>query len=138
MFVVLVVWFCYSSWLLFLISAYHSNLKIQFLFQWVLLFGGYFIVHTQFFWKILGLLWVFWDSQKIIFGFFLSFPHLEDNYAKIGDGRGRNLMCHHTLPSRLVSYRIKPLTRLILVLVEKFNVLSSVRLTYKFTEIKKT
>ena len=32
----------------------------------------------------------------------LSVPHLVDNYAKFVDGRGRNLMCHRTLPSRLV------------------------------------
>ena len=36
------------------------------------------------------------------FWVFLSVPHLVDNYAKIVDGRGRNLMCHCTLPSRLV------------------------------------
>ena len=32
----------------------------------------------------------------------LSVPHLVDNYAKIVDERGRNLMCERTLPSRLV------------------------------------
>ena len=67
--VVVVVWFCCSSWLAFLTLAYHSHLMLQFLLHWVICFGRYLIVHTQFFWKILGLLWVFWYSQKLIFGF---------------------------------------------------------------------
>ena len=37
----------------------------------------------------------------------LSVPYLVDNYAKILDGRGRNLMCHRTLLSRLVTVIIK-------------------------------
>ena len=69
MFVVVVVWFCCSSWLAFLTLACHNNLMLQFLLHWVICFGGYLIVHSQFFWKILGLFWVFWGSQKIIFGF---------------------------------------------------------------------
>ena len=71
----------------------------QFLLHLVICFGGYLIVHTEFFEKD-GL---FWDSQKNNFWVFLSVPHLVDNYVKIVDGRGRNLMCHRTLPSRLVS-----------------------------------
>ena len=58
--------------------------------------------YTIFFWKTLVLFWVFWDSQKNNFCVFLSVSHLVDNYVKIVDGRGRNLMCHRTLPSRLV------------------------------------
>ena len=45
--------------------------------------------------------WAFLGFAKNIFWVFLSVPHLVDNYAKIVDGRGRNLMCHCTLPSRL-------------------------------------
>ena len=36
-----------------------------------------------------------------------SVPHLVDNYAKIVDERGRNLMCDRTLPSRLVRFMPK-------------------------------
>ena len=101
---VVVVWFCCSSWLAFLILTYYSNLMHQFLLHWVICFGGYHIVHTEFFEKDLGFLW---DSQKNNFWVFLSVPHLVDNYAKIVDGRGGNLMCHRTLPSRLVSIKLK-------------------------------
>ena len=38
---------------------------------------------------------------------FFYLPHLVDNYAKIVDERGRNLMCDRTLPSRLVDQIIK-------------------------------
>ena len=51
MFVVVVVWFCCSSWLAFLILTYYSNLMHQFLLHWVICFGGYLIVHTEFFEK---------------------------------------------------------------------------------------
>ena len=105
MFVVVVVWFCCSTWLAFLILAYHSNQLHQFfcsseLFAMEAILS---FIHN-FFWKLLVLFWVFWDSQKNNFCVFLSVPHLVDNYAKIVDGRGRNLMCHRTLPSRLVSF----------------------------------
>ena len=46
--------------------------------------------------------WAFLGFAKNNFWVFLSVPHLVDNYAKIVDGWGRNLMCHRTLPSRLV------------------------------------
>ena len=46
--------------------------------------------------------WAFLGFAENNFWVFLSVPHLVDNYAKIVDGRGRNLMCHCTLPSRLV------------------------------------
>ena len=45
----------------------------------------------------------FLGFTKNNFWVFLSVPHLVDNYAKIVDGRGRNLMYHRTLPSRLVN-----------------------------------
>ena len=48
--------------------------------------------------------WAFLGFAKNNFWVFLSVPHLVDNYAKIVDGRGRNLMCHRTLPSRLVCF----------------------------------
>ena len=99
MFVVVVVWFCCSSWLALLILTYYSNLMHQFSLHWGICFGGYLIVHTEFFEKDLDFL----GFAKNIFWVFLSVPHLVDNYAKIVDGRGRNLMCHRTLPSRLVS-----------------------------------
>ena len=35
---------------------------------------------------------------------FLSVPHLVDNFSKIVDERGRNLMCNRVLPSLLVYY----------------------------------
>ena len=42
---------------------------------------------------------------------FLSVPDLVDNYAKIVDERGRNLMCDRTLPSLLVlCLRLNPHT----------------------------
>ena len=44
----------------------------------------------------------FLGFPKNNFWVFLSVLHLVDNYAKIVDARGRNLMCHRTLPSRLV------------------------------------
>ena len=47
--------------------------------------------------------WVFLRFSKIIFGFFYLLD-LVDNYAKIVDERGRNLMCDRTLPSLLVEY----------------------------------
>ena len=47
--------------------------------------------------------WAFLGFAKNNFWVFLSVPHLVDNYAKIVDGRGRNLMCHRTLPGRLVA-----------------------------------
>ena len=52
--------------------------------------------------------WAFLGFAKNNFWVFLSVPHLVDNYAKIVDGRGRNLMCHRTLPSHLVEI-LKPL-----------------------------
>ena len=53
--------------------------------------------------------WAFLGFAKYNFWVFLSVPHLVDNYAKIVDGRGRNLMCHCTLPSRLVEmFSIEP------------------------------
>ena len=105
MFVVVVVWFCFSSWLAVLILTYYSNLMHQFLLHWVICFGGYLIVHTEFFEKDGLFLWF----AKNNFWVFLSVPHLVDNYAKIVDGRGRNLMCHRTLPSRLVLFRFESL-----------------------------
>ena len=51
--------------------------------------------------------WAFLGFAKNKFWVFLSVPHLVDNYAKIVDGRGRNLMCHRTLPSRLVISRVR-------------------------------
>ena len=43
---VVVVWFCRSSSLAFLISAYLINLMHRFLLHWVICFGGYLFVHT--------------------------------------------------------------------------------------------
>ena len=100
MFVVVVVWFCCSSWLPFLILTYYSILMHQCLLHWIICFGGCLIVHTEFFGKDLG----FFGIRKKHFWVFLSVPHLVDNYAKIVDGRGRNFMCHRTLPSRLVLF----------------------------------
>ena len=58
------------------------------------------MVHTEFLKKT----WAFLGFAKNNFWVFLSVPHLVDNYAKIADRRGRNLMCHCTLPSRLVLF----------------------------------
>ena len=41
-------------------------------------------------------------EKYLNFCIFLSVLHLVDNYAKILDERGRNLMCDRTLPSLLV------------------------------------
>ena len=46
-----VVWFCRSSSLAFLISAYLINLIYRFLLHWVICFGGYLFVHTPIFLK---------------------------------------------------------------------------------------
>ena len=52
--IVVVVWFCRSSSLTFLISAYLIILMHQFLLHWVFCFGGCLFVHTPvFFWKLL-------------------------------------------------------------------------------------
>ena len=53
---------------------------------------AFFSIIHQFFFKILD-----------FFCVFPSVSHLVDNYAKIVDERGRNLMCDCTLPSRLVA-----------------------------------
>ena len=66
MFVVVVVWFCCSSWLAFLILTYYSNLVHQFLLHWVICFGGYLIVHTEFFEKDLDF---FGIRKKYFLGF---------------------------------------------------------------------
>ena len=66
MFVVVVVWFCCSSWLAFLILTYYRNLMHQFLLHWVICFGGYLLVHTEFFEKDLGF---FGIRKKKILGF---------------------------------------------------------------------
>ena len=91
---VVVVCFWRSSWLAFLILTYYIKLMHQFLtplsyLLWRLSYRSY-----RIFWKRL--------FAKNNFWVFLSVPHLLDNYAKIVDGRGRNFMCHRTLPSRLV------------------------------------
>ena len=44
----------------------------------------------------------FFLKNTWIFCVFLSVPLLVDNYARIVDEWGRNLMCNRTLPSRLV------------------------------------
>ena len=44
-----VVWFCCSSSLAVLISAYLFNLMHHFLLHWVICFGGYLFVHTSVF-----------------------------------------------------------------------------------------
>ena len=51
MFVVVVVWFCRSSSLDFLISAYLINLMHHFLLHWVTCFRGYLFVHTPVFFE---------------------------------------------------------------------------------------
>ena len=66
MFVVVLVWFCCSSWLAFLILTYYSNLMHQFLLHWVICCGGYLIVHTEFFEKDLDF---FGIRKKYFLGF---------------------------------------------------------------------
>ena len=88
---VVVVWFCCLSWLAFLILAYLINLMPHLLLPWVICFGGYLFFYTPIFFE-----------KYLIFWVFLSLPHLVDNYVKIVDERGRNLMCDCILPSRLV------------------------------------
>ena len=96
---VVVVCFWRSSWLAFLILTYYIKLMHQFLtplsyLLWRLSYRSY-----RIFWKRL--------FAKNNFWVFLSVPHLLDNYAKIVDGRGRNFMCHRTLPSRLVCFMLE-------------------------------
>ena len=67
--VVVVVWFCCSSWLAFLILAYHSNLMLQFYSTELFPLEAILSFIHNFFEKYLGFFWVFWDAQKIIFGF---------------------------------------------------------------------
>ena len=45
-------------------------------------------------------------EKYLNFWVFLSVPHLVDNFAKIVDKRGRNLICGCTLPSLLVSFSV--------------------------------
>ena len=54
-------------------------------------FVGYLFAHTP----------IFFGKYLNFLGF-LSVPNLVDNYAKVVDERGRNLMCNRTLPSLLV------------------------------------
>ena len=48
-------------------------------------------------------------EKHLNFWVFLSVPHLLDNYVKIVDEWGRNLMCNHTLPSLFVILYISSL-----------------------------
>ena len=130
--VVVVVWFCCSSWLAFLTLTYYSNLMHQSLLHWVICFGGYLIVHTEFFEKDLGF---FGIRKKNNFWVFLSVPHLVDNYAKIVDGRGRNLMCHRTLPSRLVGCLVSNVKKDVLPNKMWFFVYSCLRFYYCFASL---
>ena len=91
---VVVVWFCRLSSLAFLISTYLINLMHHFLLLSYLLWRLSFRSYTSFFLK-----------NTWIFCVFPSVPHLVDNYAKIVDERGRNLMCDRSLPSRLVCFK---------------------------------
>ena len=50
-------------------------------------------------------------EKYLSFWGFLSVPYLADNYAKIVDERGRNLMCDRTLPSLLVRKSVKRILR---------------------------
>ena len=74
----------------------------HFFYSVVICFGGHFLAHTLFFSK--SFFGFFMGILKNNFWVFLSVPHLVDNYAKIVDERGQNLMCGRTLPSLLVLY----------------------------------
>ena len=84
---VVVVWFCRSSSLAFLISAYLINLMHHFFPAELFALEAIFSFIHQFFWNT---------------PVFLSVTHLVDSYSKIVDEWGRNLMCDRTLPSCLV------------------------------------
>ena len=71
---VVVIWFCCSSWLAFLVLAYLINLIHHVLVHWVICFGSYLFFHTPFFLE-----------KYLNFCGFLSVPHFVDNYAKIKD-----------------------------------------------------
>ena len=92
---------CYCLILLFVLTRFlniflsnASNFTQLSYLLWRLSYRSY-----TFFWKSTG---AFFGFPKNNFWVFLSVPHLVDNYAKIVVERGRNLMCHRTLPSRLV------------------------------------
>ena len=63
MFVVVVVRFCRSSLLAFLILAYLNNLMHHFLLHWVICFGDFLFVHTPFFFLKYLNFWVFLCSS---------------------------------------------------------------------------
>ena len=66
---------------------------------WKLSFCSYtFLIYFGF----LGFSFGFFRISKNNFWVFLSNPHSKDNYAQIGDDRGRNFLCDRTLRSLFV------------------------------------
>ena len=86
-----VAWLRCSSWVSFLKMANLINIVQLFLLHWFICFGGDLLFIHQLFLK-----------NTWILGGFLSVPHLVDNYAKIVDEWGRNVMCDRILPSLFV------------------------------------
>ena len=95
MFVVIIVWFCCLSWIVFLIMTDFINLMRHFSLHWVFCVGDD----------------VFVDAHFVLRN---TLPHLVDNYTKNMDELGRNFMCERTLPSLLVSIQsfVLPLCRI--------------------------
>ena len=89
---IVVVWFCCSPWLAFLILADLINLSIAAILNP--------LIYLR--WRRSFCLDTFFLQNTWAFGGFLFVPHLVDNYAKNVDERGRNIMCERTLPSFLV------------------------------------
>ena len=126
MFVVIVVWFCCSSWLAFLVMANLINLMLHFLTSLCYQRWRLFFINISV-WKILD-----W-----IFGGFLSVPHLVDIYAKNVDERVRNFMCKRTLPILLVALN-KHLSFTLFEIVKKFSkqTQNNQKCSDKYTNIK--
>ena len=68
--------FCISSSPAFLLMAERINLTLRFLLLRIICVGGDLLVHTPIF-----------SKYPLVFGFFLSFPQLIDNYAKSARSR---------------------------------------------------
>ena len=108
MFVVIVVWFCCSSRLAFLIKNDLIILMRHFCYSNELFTSAAIFVHTHFFEKCLN----FWGC--------LSVPHLIDIYARNLDGRGRIFVCNSTLLSLLVQLQIQ-FTRFDVLVLLKYS-----------------
>ena len=86
-----IVWFCISSSLAFLLMAVRINLMRRFLLCQIICVAGDPLVRKPFFWKIFQFLSCFICSA------------FDRQLCQKCDERGRNFMCERTLPSLLLN-----------------------------------